>query len=487
MHTPTLKAYAAAGYPAVAVETCEEERLTAAILAELPDHTVWMVSAVGGLRDARTGEALDAAGYSGAFAAAAGRDAIALVVLDYHHLAKNAGQYRPLRDAMPALRSRGSLAILIAPAWSLPAELAHEVPVIQWALPTRAELRAALDVCSESAGVPVDDGTARACLDAAAGLTLSEAEGAFALALATVGQFDRALIEREKLRLIRGTGYLEVAPPADPATVGGLGALREYLAAELVPAADDSELRVRGVILVGVPGTGKSLAAKATGAMLGWPVVRLDLSGCKGSLVGESERNLRHALALVDAVAPAVLWLDEIEKAVGGYQSSAATDSGVTLGMVGGLLTWMQEHRTAVTVVATCNDYSKLPAELTRAGRFDERFFVDLPTAGERVDIAAVHLARYNAGADMPATVAGMTEGWTGAEIEQLIRSAARRTARKLTADALRDCARDIKPLSKVRAAEIKALRDWARDTLRLANTPEAAPPTTARRVQVAR
>jgi len=480
--------YAAAGYPCLAVETVEEERLVTSLLglklgsAGTKPTSAFRIAAVGGLKNlhvepGREPVVSDAnATYQKAFEVACKRNTL-LVVFDFQHLCRNPGAYRSLRDSLPRVKAAGSYIVLVAPHWQLPEELTHEVPVVHWALPSRPELRAALQVCAEAAPDETyfaeDANSEEACLDAAAGLTLSEAEGAFAISIVTTETFSRARIEQEKMRLIRNTGFLEVAAPESPDSIGGLGQLKDYLSQEVVPARHDPELQVRGILLVGVPGTGKSLAAKATGALLHWPVVRLDIGACKGSLVGQSESNLRSALKLVDAISPCVLWLDELEKAVGGYASSAVTDSGVTLGMLGALLTWMQEHKTQVLVVATCNDYAKLPAELTRAGRFDERFFVDLPTDEERLDIAAVHLARYGAPTSFAAQIASsdLTAGWTGAEIEQLVRSASRRTARNLTAEAVDISAKEIKPISVVRANEINALRGWANTTLRLANS----------------
>jgi SpoVK/Ycf46/Vps4 family AAA+-type ATPase len=198
----------------------------------------------------------------------------------------------------------------------------------------------------------------------------------------------------------------------------------------------------------------------------------MDMSSLKAGIVGASESNLRQALKLVDAIAPCVLWCDEIEKAVGGYASSAQTDSGVTLGMVGQLLNWLQEHTSAVITVMTCNDFAKLPPELSRAGRIDEMFFVDLPSASERIEIARVHLNRY---ASKPngqcQSIAKLSEGWTGAEIEQCIKVAARATSRAITDESLRAAAATIRPISQVRGDEIKALREWAKDRLRIANT----------------
>lgn len=485
----TVIAHRNAGFPIVAVATVEEERFLTALCAALPpDAPVWTIHCLGGMRDARTGKVVDAkATYPSAFSAAAAKHDSVLVVYDYQHVIRNPAGYRQIRDQLPALKARGSMIVLVAPHWELPPEIRHEVPVIHWQLPTKEQLGVALDVCLRSVGETADDRTRKAALDAASGLTLSEAEGAFALSLAQHRRLDRTAIEARKLEVIRQTGYLQVSPPTDLTSIGGLGELRRYISEEVVSSWDDPDLRVRGVLLVGVPGTGKSLSARAFGAALQCPVVRLDLGAVKGSLVGESERNLRHALAVCDAVAPAVVWLDEVEKAVGGYASSARTDSGVTLGLVGALLTWMQERKSQTVVVATCNDYSALPPELTRAGRFDERFFVDLPTRVEREEIAAVHLRRFGANGECACTLATLSEGWTGAEIEQCVLSAARRTRRAITPAAIEDAAREIRPISRVRAKEIDELRQWARDALRRANTPDdddvVAPPA-GRRVR---
>jgi hypothetical protein len=473
----TLRDYAAAGYPAVAIETPEEERIVALLLTLFDQRPAASIAAVGGLRDLRKASAIDArAVYPLAFAWAAGGQDRLLVVRDWQHICRQPAAYRPLLDALAACKAAGSLIVLLAPAWELPAELEHDVPVVRAPRPTREQLAAALDVVVSSvAGAKLDAGLRERLLDAASGLTLQEAESAFALA-ATHG-FSPDIVEREKLSLIRQSGYMEISAPLPADRIGGVAGLRDYIATELLPAASDTELCPRGVLLVGVPGTGKSLAAKVISGLLGWPLLRLDIGRLKGSLVGESERQMRDALALVDAVAPAVLWLDEIEKGVGGYASSALTDGGTTLSMIGTLLTWMQEHTSRVLVVATCNDYHKLPPELTRAGRFDERFFVDLPVLSERREIAAIHLSRFGCrDAAAIETLATVSDGWTGAEIEQCVISAARRTQRRITADAIREAAAYIRPISRVRADEIRELRQWAADSLRPAGGDMPAP-----------
>ena len=467
-----LKPYVRAAFPAVAVATVEEDRFVQHLLNDFPDKSIFTVSATGGLKDLRTGAVVDGnANFAKAFSACAQHADALLVVFDWQHIAKNAAAYRALKDQFHTMKSNGCCVVFIAPSWSLP---------------LRTELRAALSVVAESAGEEVTPEQETGCLDAAAGLTLQEAENSFALALVEKGTLDPKRVEQEKMRLVKNSGYLEVWPTVEPDAVGGLCQLKEYLTQEVLPCRDDVDLRVRGILLVGVPGTGKSLASKAAGAVLGWPVLRLDISALKGSLVGQSEGNMRAALKLAEAVAPCVLMLDELEKSIGGYASSAQTDSGVTLGMVGTLLTWLQEHRSPIFCIGSVNDYAKLPLELTRAGRFDERFFVDLPVQEEREQIATIHLTRFGCTSDGLAThLAGMTDGWTGAEIEQLVKSAARRSGRKPTPAIVTACASDIKPISKVRADEIETLRTWANQSLRSANTPAVTNtvPTTRRKV----
>lgn len=477
-----LSPYFGAAFAAVAVETVEEDRFVQSLLREFPAKSVLSISATGGLQDLRTRTTVDAeASFAKAFEIVAGHPDTLLVVLDWQHLARNAGAYRALKNHFGDLKANGCCAVLVAPTWSLPQELEHDVPILQWHLPDRQQLLEALMVVADSVGETVTPENQSACLDAAAGLTLQEAENSFALALVECGSLDPRRVEQEKMRLVKNSGFLEFWPAVSPDAVGGLDNLKDYFREEVLPCLHDEDLRVRGALLVGIPGTGKSLASKTAGALLGWPVLRLDISALKGSLVGQSESNMRAALKLAEAVSPCVLWLDEIEKGVGGYQSSASSDSGVTLGMVGALLTWLQEHKKPIFTIGTCNDYSKLPVELTRAGRFDERFFLDMPSQSERVQIAEIHLNRFNCEVEtgLSQHIADQTQGWTGAEIEQIVKSAARRSARKPTMEDVALAASNIKPLSQVRGAEIEKLRSWAQQSLRFANTPDETPART--------
>lgn len=465
-----LASYFDAGYPVVAVETSEEQRLLEDFKTKWPENKVFSIAASGGLRDESGGKVVDnASNFSKAFGHISQLKESFLIVFDFQHTIHSAAAYRPLLQNLSSCKQRGSMIVLVAPSWSVPAELKHEVPVLNVPLPSADELLEPLETVINATKAKNVNKTE--LVSAARGLTLAEAENVFALS--SLKDFPRELVEQEKMRLVK-SGCMSVEKPSDPSVLAGLGQLKSYVTEEVLTSRDDEQLRVRGIMLVGVPGVGKSLSAKVIASILQWPLVRFDISAAKGSLVGQSESNIRQALATADAVSPCVLWIDEIEKAVGGYSSSGATDGGTTLAMVGTLLTWMQEHTSAVMVVATCNDFSKLPPEMTRAGRFDERFFLDLPSDHEREEIALVHLKALKCDEKHAKDIVKLTPDWTGAEVEQLIKSAARRTNRKLTLGMLELCSQEIIPISKT--ASIQNLRDWAKNNLRRANDLEEAP-----------
>jgi len=220
-------------------------------------------------------------------------------------------------------------------------------------------------------------------------------------------------------------------------------------------------------MLVGVPGCGKSLCAKAVAAEWQKPLLKFDLGRVFGSLVGESEERMRKALKTAEDVAPAILWIDELEKGLSGAGGGGG-DSGVSARVFGNLLTWMEEKTKPVFVVATANDIKSLPPELLRKGRMDEIFFVDLPTPQERAEILMIHLARRRrdpAQFDI-AKVVHATEGFNGAELEEVIISAMyeafSETGKELTTEHLVTAARELVPLSRSRRNEIESLRKWA-------------------------
>ncbi|RYG53146.1 hypothetical protein EON80_33020, partial [bacterium] len=284
-----LVPYVRAAFPALAIESFEEERFIAHVLSSFPTRRVLTVSAAGVLKDLTQGTIVEhGAAFPKAFERLAAMSDTLLLCFDWQHVARNAIAYRALKDLYPHLKANGCCIVFVAPTWKLPAELEHDLPVLQWALPSRFELRAALGVVAEATDEEVTPEIETACLDAAAGLTLQEAENAFALSVVDLGTLDARRVEAEKMRLVRQSGFLEVWPPVAPERLGGLGAVKAYFEKEVMPSRGDDELRVRGILTVGVPGTGKSLLAKVAGAIMGWPVLRLDIGALKGSLVGQS-------------------------------------------------------------------------------------------------------------------------------------------------------------------------------------------------------
>lgn len=242
-----FKHYKNAAYPCIAVETCEEGRLIASLKDQFKKCEVLSIAAVGGLKNESTGQVIDArAAYPQGWSYAIEHPGSILVTLDLHHILKNSGVYRALKQSLPSLKAinPSSMCVLCAPSWQLPDELKHDIPVVQFELPTRAELGMALDVVAKGAGVVAE--SPELLLDAAAGLSLSEAENAFALALVEKKKLDPTTVEREKMRLVKSSGYLEVSMPESPDAVGGLQGLKDYINESVIPSCHDEELRVKG-------------------------------------------------------------------------------------------------------------------------------------------------------------------------------------------------------------------------------------------------
>ncbi len=389
--------------------------------------------------------------------------------------------------------------ILVSPTPHLPADLTDLVTVLDFPLPTETQLRALLQGMitrnADAGAVAVDlpeEGIER-LVKAALGLTIFEAENAFARAMADDGRLtvdDVAVVQQEKSQIIRKSGVLEVvSSTVKLSDVGGLGNLKTWLTKRSGSWLDEARAyglpAPKGVLVTGVPGCGKSLTAKAMSSAWSLPLIRLDVGRIFGGLVGASEQNMRSALATAQAVAPCVMWIDEIEK---GFASGASGvgDSGTSARVFGTFLTWMQEKTSPVFVMATANDISLLPPEFLRKGRFDEIFFIDLPTRSERTVIFRLHLAaRLQAGpalGDLPVddalldALAGATEGFSGAEIEQVVVSAcfdAFDGRRALTADDVHRAIGNTIPLSVTQAEQVLALRQWADVRAVAASAPE--------------
>lgn len=402
---------------------------------------------------------------------------------------------RKVREVARALADSYKTLVICSPLLELAPELQKDVSVVDFSLPSGPEIEALLeriikDVSQHtSLKIDLNDKGREALVHAAGGLTLQEAENVFAKTLVNDGTLngdDVSTVFAEKQQIIRKSGLLEYYEATDALdAVGGLDQLKDWLKRRAM-AFTDRAVRFglpapKGVLLVGVQGCGKSLCAKAVSREWNMPLLRFDMGRMFASLVGSSEQNMRRAIAVAESIAPAILWIDEIDKAFAGASGSAGADGGTTARVMSTFLTWLSEKSKPVFVLATANDISHLPPELLRKGRLDEIFFVDLPTLSERKTVLEIHIAKRkrSVGAIEIDRLAPATAGFSGAEIEQAVISAlydAFYLGRDLTTD---DIARNIAqtvPLSRTMSERIDALRSWAEGRARIASSREEAP-----------
>ena len=498
----SLAVLAKARFPVLYVETFEERRALAAIRSTMeggmlsmprPIHT-WSITT--GFVDPEGRASPGTTDPLRALDAALRVDrAATFVFFDLHaHLGDGARPADPaivrkLRE-LAADFQNGPLArtlIIVAPALRIPPELEKDVHILDFPLPDETAIRRILDNL-----IAANAGNSRLRIDlteidkdrlvrASLGLTETEAEGALALAMASDGVLsadDVNTVLQEKKQAVRKSGLLEyVDTNIDLTGVGGLDNLKRWLRRRdnswLAEAAEYGIPAPRGVLITGVPGCGKSLTAKAVAASWRLPLLRMDIGKVFSGVVGSSESNLRTAIRSAEAAAPAVLWVDEIEKGFSGV--GATGDSGTASRVFGSFLTWMQEKTAPVFVIATSNNVQSLPPELLRKGRFDEIFFVDLPAPDERAQIwelhvrkhihAAPHHAGFIFGDVLRADLVLATEGFSGAEIEQAVIAGlfdAFSERRDITGDDLRLAVERSVPLSVTQAESLAALRTWA-------------------------
>ena len=382
--------------------------------------------------------------------------------------------------------------IFSQPVPQLPVELEKEVHVMTLPYPTAEDIMAIhRKVCSQykyfMPGCEEPPKPSAALLEAALGLTIIEVERAFSLAYVKKGQLtdeEIPLIIREKEQVIKKSGYLEYYHPSEEfSDVGGLGNLKRWLGKRRRGFEPDAKrfglTYPRGILLLGIPGTGKSLTAKAVGSQWKFPLLKLDMGKIFAGFIGESERNIRNALQIAESLSPCVLWIDEIEKGLSGSASSGSTDGGTTSRVLGSFLTWMQEKQKPVFVLATANDVSQLPPELLRKGRVDEIFFVDLPTAQEREEIIGIHLKKVRRSPDKfdCRHLAEVSKGFSGAELAEAIQEAlyqAFDAGEDLNTYYIEEAIKHTYPLSRTMGEHIKRLREWCKAKAVLAS--ESAP-----------
>ncbi|HIE52004.1 MAG TPA: AAA family ATPase [Armatimonadetes bacterium] len=408
------------------------------------------------------------------------------VLLDFHPYLKSPKVVRRLREVARELKATHKTVVLVSPVLELPRELEKDITVLDFELPGMEELAGLVEgilvSVRQSAGLQVelDEQQREEVVKAALGLTLTEAENVFAKSLVMARRLDADIVRSEKEQIIRKTGILEFyRTDAGLEDVGGLGLVKEWVRKRRKAFSEEARAyglpAPRGVLLLGVQGCGKSLCAKTVAREWRLPLLRFDVGRIFAGIVGESEANMRRAIQLAEGISPCVLWVDELEKGFAGTQSSAASDAGTTARVFGTFITWLQEKEKPVFVIATANDIRQLPAELLRKGRFDEIFFVDLPSRGEREEIFRIHLRKRGRDPERfdVELLARAAKGFSGAEIEQAVIGGmfdAFDEGREVTTgDILRNIEQTY-PLSRTMSAQIGMLREWARTRARRAS-----------------
>ncbi len=401
---------------------------------------------------------------------------------DFARHLEDAEVARQFRELVQLFSEHRSTIVLTGCTVKLPPEIAHDAVNFDLKLPGREELDLVVSDVIRSlriknrVHVELDEKDVPMLVQALMGMTLKQARQVIAYAALDDGKLtlqDVHRILQRKAQIIREDGVLEFFPLEElPIDLGGFSGLKQWLNQARLgfsPQAQALNLKPpKGILIVGIQGCGKSLAAKAIARAWKMPLLKLDTGRLYDKYVGESEKNFRQAITLAESMAPAVLWIDEIEKAMGGVNSSDA-DGGLTRRMFGSFLTWMQEKSQEVFVVATANDLSQLPPELLRKGRFDEIFFVDLPNEQERAIILQLHLTRRKQNPqhfDLPKLIQA-TDGFSGSEIEQAIISALYRALylqKPLDTVILIQAIDAIIPLSISRKEDLQRLRTFARE-----------------------
>lgn len=419
------------------------------------------------------------------------RDAV-FVLKDFHNCLHNQPiVIRQLRNLAQALKSTRKSIVITSPSSKVPDDLKDDVLVMEFPPPDLEEMGGLLDRFVKNPQVKVDltDLGREKVLRSALGLSSNQAlrvlgksivaevksaDGRVVKRAGTLNEQAIDMVTREKKSVIRESGALEFFSPQETiADVGGLEVLKQWLRQReraFAKEAREYGLPVpKGISLIGIPGTGKSLTAKMVASLWRLPLVRLDVGALFGSLVGQSEENTRRALALVETIAPCLLWIDEMEKAF----AQGGGDGGTSQRVFGSILSWMQDKRQPVFVIGTANNVAQLPIEFLRRGRFDEVFFLDLPTALERKEIFQVHIEKRKRPVqhyDLDA-LAGASEGYVGSEIEQAVVDAmylafndSGAPGRDFTTDDILVAVGRLVPLCRSQREQIEVLRQWLRD-----------------------
>jgi len=378
-----------------------------------------------------------------------------LVLENFHRFTQSAEIVQALAQQIVMGKQNRTFVIVLAPVVQIPVELEKLFVVLEHELPDRAQLHEiASGIATEEGELP-DGQELERVLEAAAGLTRYEAEAAFSLSLVRHQRIEPRAVWELKSQMLKKSGLLSLHRGSERfADLGGLSALKSFCLRSMRRQGHPDPLRrPRGVLLLSPPGCGKSQFAKSLGNEVGRPTITLDVGALYGSLVGETERNVRHALQTIDAMAPCICFIDELEKGLSGSASSGQTDSGVSARLFGSLLTWMNDRQSDVYLVGTCNDIGKLPPEFTRAERWDAVYFIDLPAAEQRQAIWDIYVRLFELD---PKQKRPNDDVWTGAEIRSCCRLAA------LLDLPLTAAAEHVVPVAVTSAESVERLRAWA-------------------------
>lgn len=415
-----------------------------------------------------------------------------MIIGVFHHIRQyieNPTVIQKIIDTIENCRVKGSSLILVGSDISLPPELENIIPIIDWPLPSKVDLINRFEGILKSLDFDLGNREVKErvskAAEAALGMDFISAENALVVSLVNFDDIDIEVIQRQKEDRIKQSDVLEYIPPSeDLGSVGGMDELKRWLRIRKKAFSDEARAfglpYPKGILIVGHPGAGKSLAAKATAAFLGLPLVRMDLGRVFRSLVGESEAAIRQALSVAEAVSPCIIWIDEIEKALAGSKGSGELDSGVAARVVSTILTWRQETTKPVMLVATANDVNSLPSMVTRQGRFDSIWFAGLPYKDERKEIFSIHIKKRGRNPDNFSIekFAAATEGFSGAEIEGAVVSAmydAFAAGSDLKDTFLARAVKDIIPHSRRNPEEFEESVRWAESRARLVSSPPSA------------
>ena len=459
--TERLRELISACFTGIWVETCEQHEALAEIIGLCRDEQ-WNVATWDldqGMSIVGSSETIEATDPIAAIRAINGlktADGTALLVMkNLHRFINSADVMQAIERQLTEGKQDRTILVALSPIVQIPPELEKMFVVVEHAMPDHEQLiEIALSIATEESELPTGVDFDQV-LEAAGGLTRSEAESAFSLSLVRYGELKADVIWELKAQMLKKSGLLTLhRGNEDFSSLGGLAALKTFTKRALLSTQrSNSAVRPRGVLLLSPPGCGKSQFCKSLGKETGRPVLTLDVGSLMGSLVGQSEERTRRALQIVDAMAPCVLMIDEIEKAFAGVGSSGQSDSGVTARVFGNFLTWLNDHQSDVFVVATSNEVSKLPPEFGRSERFDGIVFVDLPGRKQKDLIWEQYVQLFELDADQSKPG---DKDWTGAEIRACCRLAA------LLDIPLKQSAQNIVPIAVTAAEAVNRNRSWA-------------------------